>query len=336
MALNILVVDTNQQFLDLVDQHVAKTSDKYRVYPSQTAIHALELMQRTPFSLVVTEIHMPPIDGFKFLQKIKKLFPDIPVVVATGSDTPETKEMAFKAGADAYHTKPLMMDKLINSIEALTAKQIEGGHLHKVSLEMFVQLIEMEAKTCTLRVKDEISGKEGVLFFKVGELIHARFNTVYGRKAAYTIFSWRKVSLSIENRCDSPVRTINEELQALLLEFMRLKDEAEDPAGDDTEVYKKERRDRKVSHEETIHLRVNKGLDDLAMIDRIEKNAALDPFIRHAGEWGSFFDSGELKACCISQSGEKDAILLPGEPTTVVSISPRCSREKIVNALIKL
>ncbi len=107
-------------------------------------------------------------------------------------------------------------------------KTAEGGTLHSVSSGIFLQFIEMEERTCTIRLTDKDSGKQGVLFFRKGELIGARTEKQNGEKAAYEIFAWDKTSLSIQNDCLQKKRTIHNDLQAIFLDALLIKDEKDD------------------------------------------------------------------------------------------------------------
>ena len=225
MIQNILVVDDNQPFLSLIKKIFDKHSEKYNLITSNNGISAIEMIKNQSFSVVITDLQMPNMDGYSLLEKIKKNYPDIPVIVITAFDKPKTNLVVKKTGASAYFTKPLVIDDLISCIDNLIKKETEGGILKNASLEMFIQLIEMESKTCTIRIVNEKSNERGVLFFKNGELYNARFSQLIGKQAAYIILSWDKVMISIENTCHVQNKGINEELQAILLDALRMKDE---------------------------------------------------------------------------------------------------------------
>ena len=121
--------------------------------------------------------------------------------------------------------KPFIVEALAEKISATLQKESEGGILQTVPLDMFLQLVEMEQKTCTIRIVNKISKAIGVLFFQSGELMDARIKDVKGITAAYEIFSWEKVTLSIQDACVVKKKQIKDDLQAILMEAMRLKDE---------------------------------------------------------------------------------------------------------------
>ncbi|VFQ46694.1 response regulator [Desulfoluna butyratoxydans] len=225
MVRQILVVDDNQPFLNLIHKLFSKLKDRYAVLTCTDGGEAVELLKRRPIALVVTDLQMPNVDGYGLLEKIRRFFPDVPAIVVTSFDKPKTREAVMRYGARAYFTKPLVVEDLVRTIDQIFKEQAGGGTLKNASLEMFLQLIEMEAKTCTIRVVNEMTGTQGVLFFRDGDILNARYGPMTGNKAAYRVLGWERVTLLIENSCVLTRKGIQGELQAILLDAMRLKDE---------------------------------------------------------------------------------------------------------------
>jgi two-component system nitrogen regulation response regulator NtrX len=75
--------------------------------------------------LVLLDIWMPGMDGLETLEKLKKLFPDITVIMISGHGTIETAVRATKLGAYDFIEKPLSLDKmLISVVNALRMKDL--------------------------------------------------------------------------------------------------------------------------------------------------------------------------------------------------------------------
>jgi hypothetical protein len=110
-------------------------------------------------------------------------------------------------------------------MEALQ-RESEGGTLHGFTTGIFAQIVEMERRTCTLRVVERNSGEKGALFFKDGVLIDARLDGVTGNEAAHTLLSWEEVSLSIQNTCAARDKKIRGDLKGILIETLRKKDKS--------------------------------------------------------------------------------------------------------------
>ncbi|MBF0226828.1 MAG: response regulator [Desulfobacterales bacterium] len=232
MIKNVLVVDDDQVWLRIIKKKLnTNFKEIFNVLTAEDGLAAIEILKHNPISLVVTDLQMPRMDGFGLLAYLTEHYPDIAVIIVTAYEKPKTRKVVFNRGAAGYIAKPFDIEELAKLIKEILQKQSEGGSLHNASLEMFIQMIEMEQKTCTIRVIDKKSGKHGALFFVDGELMNARIRNLQSNEAAYEIFSWDHVTLSIENSCPIKKKVVEGDLQAILLEAMRLKDESS--AGED-------------------------------------------------------------------------------------------------------
>jgi CheY-like chemotaxis protein len=228
MRPKVLIVDDDQAWLRLMQVELEDFSDSFSVLTAKDGNEALDILKKEHISFVVTDLRMPGMDGYDLLSQVLKGYPDIPVYIITAYDKPKTRDVVFKSGAAGYLTKPFSAEELVDAISHSLKKRAEGGSLHNVSLETFLQLIEMEQKTCTLHISDKKRKKGGVLFFRNGDIMNARIGNRQGKEAAYEILSWSNVSLSIEHDCVFQDKKINGDLQAILLDAMRSKDESDD------------------------------------------------------------------------------------------------------------
>jgi CheY-like chemotaxis protein len=225
MIRNVLIVDDDRDLLLMCKEGLASYAHIYSVITAADGQEALEALEKLPVSLVVTDLKMPHMDGFALLTHVMDYYPDIPVMVMTGFGTPALEQEANSNGVVEYIEKPFVLKDLARKIIAALRRESDGGTLRGFTLGTFVQLVEAEQKTCTIRIYHRYSGKKGVLFFRNGELLDARLNGVRGIEAAYAILSWDDVALSIENQCSKQKREINADLQGILIEAMRRKDE---------------------------------------------------------------------------------------------------------------
>ena len=83
-----------------------------------TASGGMALCESKPPDLVILDLGLPDHEGFDILPRLKRLAKDkdLPVVVLTVRKEQESREKAEKLGADAYITKPFIMDDLIDVI----------------------------------------------------------------------------------------------------------------------------------------------------------------------------------------------------------------------------
>lgn len=112
-----------------------------------------------------------------------------------------------------------------------------GGKLQGVSLDAFLQMAQTEQLTCTLSVAS--GDEEGLLFLQQGKLISAEVGELTNAVAAYRIISWETSVIEIKESCEKTVDEIKQPLMNILMEAMRIRDEAEsDPTPETSETSK--------------------------------------------------------------------------------------------------
>ncbi len=334
MIKTVLLVDDDQEMLLALKGGFTRYRDSFGIQLAADGLQAVEKLKQSVISLVVTDLKMPGMDGFELLAHIMEHYPDIPVIIITGYSTPEMERLARDGGAVGYIAKPFLIENLARQIIARLSRESEGGTLHNVSSGMFLQLVEMEQKTCTIRLEDKLTAKKGILFFQNGKLLDARANDLKGENAAYEIFSWDQVNLSIQNGCALKKKRIHSELQHLILEAARRKDEGIEetvppseleevaPVDVDPNAYLK-------SIQEKIEIEVGPGCG----LEDVYQDDSWSSLIFQLARIGEYFSLGELTLGYIDKGERTDYIVLPGEKTTVISVNPKCPRDKMLEVL---
>ncbi|CAB1063285.1 Response regulator of zinc sigma-54-dependent two-component system [Olavius sp. associated proteobacterium Delta 1] len=334
MIKNVLLVDDDHEMLLALKAGFTKYRDSFAVQLAANGLKAVESLKKNVVSLVVTDLKMPRMDGFELLAHIMEYYPDIPVIIITGYSTPEMEHLARKGGAVGYIAKPFLIENLARQIMTTLRKESEGGTLHNVSSGMFLQLVGMEQKTCTIRLEDKFTSKKGILFFHEGELLDARVNDLQGEDAAYEVFSWNQVNLSIQNGCALKEKRIHLEMQYLILEAARRKDEGiseEAPPSVLEEVEPFESDPRTVI--KSIQDKIENDLGPACGLEDIYQDDSWDSLIFQISGTGEFLNIGKLMLGYIDKGETSDYIVLPGEKTTVISVNPKCPRDKLLQVL---
>jgi len=338
MIRNVLFVDDDQEMLQALKEGLEKYGETFKVVLATDGSDAVDKLKKNTISLVVTDLKMPNMDGFSLLAHIMEKYPDIPVIIITGYSTSEMKRLAQEGGAVGYISKPFLIEDLAKHIMKTLRKESDGGTLHGVSSGMFLQLMEMEERTCTIRLVDRKSGKGGVLFFRDGNLLDARVEELKGLDAAYLIFSWDEVTLSIQNECPQKDNKINSDLQPIILDAMRLKDEADET---EKEVYSDEEETIEEitleKNEESTVDRIKKILDkevgERCGLEDIYQDGSMEDIEKTISSLGTMFNFGKLKIGYIDRAAETDTIILSGKPSTIIKVNPKCPRDKIIQVL---
>ncbi len=97
----------------------------YEIIEAEDGTGAVRLVEQEPFDLVLLDIRMKDMDGIEALTEIRKISPQIPVLMMTAYASVKTAVEALKAGAFDYLTKPLDIEELLILIE----KALEIYHL---------------------------------------------------------------------------------------------------------------------------------------------------------------------------------------------------------------
>lgn len=239
MDKHILIVDDDQEMLAFLKEGLKAFDSTLTIEFATDGLKAVKRLEENSFSLVITDLKMPRMDGISLLGHIMNHYPDIPVIVITAYSTPVVEKVSKQKGALGYIQKPFMIKDLATKIRDIFKLEADGGTLRHFTATTFMQLVEMEQRTCTLRMMDNQTRKQGVLFFRQGHLLDARLGNVRGEEAAYEILSWDKASLTIQNQCVIRSAKITTELTELLLESMRRKDERSEQAQSEAAVVEK-------------------------------------------------------------------------------------------------
>jgi CheY-like chemotaxis protein len=333
----VLIVDDDQEMLLSLEEGLSKYDETFSILTAEDGLGAVEELKDSTISLVVTDLKMPKMDGFSLLSHIMEHYPEIPVIIITGYSTSDMERLARKGGAIGYIAKPFMIDDLAKRIVTTLRREADGGTLHSVSSGIFLQLMEMEEKTCTVRLIEKSSGKQGILFFLEGQLLDARCDSLRGEAAAYEIFSWDDVSLSIQNACPQQEKRIHRDLQAILLDAMRLKDELRRlgkgvTPGKKEPTSKKEKIEKTKPVERVKQLLKKEGGEGYGVEDVYEDNS-WESFVKGIKRLGAAFQAGAFRVAYIDRGESRDFILLPGESVTVIAVNPKCARDRIMEAL---
>jgi len=114
-----LIVDDNRQIADsLVQMLKFFDFDAQAAYGARAGLTALKNMTPT---VVFLDLNMPGLTGFDVLTYLRRepRLANVPVVVVTSDDQPESAERAMKSGATAYVIKPVSLDMIEASLQSL-------------------------------------------------------------------------------------------------------------------------------------------------------------------------------------------------------------------------
>lgn len=222
----VLIVDDEEPFLLSLLDGLRDLSNQFEVFTAVNGVRALEVLAAHRVDLVVTDLKMPEMSGFDLLAHMSRHYPAIPVIVMTAHGTRDTQRSVGNLGATHYLEKPIDLGTLVCAILD-SLEQERPSFVRGFSLAAFLQLIELDRKSCTLRVKAD--GLSGSLHFSAGRLTAANNGIVIGNAAALEILAWDETGIEVLELGENS-SNVTAPLQHLLLEAYRLKDEKSRPA----------------------------------------------------------------------------------------------------------
>jgi CheY-like chemotaxis protein len=217
----LLIVDDDAIQLRSLARAVGSARRDISVVGALGAREAIALLSKDPIDVVLSDLRMPEMDGFELLAWLRRRFPHLPVIVMTafGAETVSRLD-----GSPEVLEKPFDVGELKRKVADLMRQSVKG-RVENISLASFLQLLELERKTCTLTVTSV--DRNGRLFFRGGRLVGAETDGLDGADAALEIVTWEHADVEISDVCTVKGPEVEGGLRYLLLEGMHLKDERE-------------------------------------------------------------------------------------------------------------
>ena len=111
---NILIIDDEKAIRKTLTEILSY--EGYKIEEAGDGEEGLRRFREKTFDVVLCDIKMPKIDGIEFLDKVRELNPDVPVIMISGHGTIETAVEAVKKGAYDYIAKPPDLNRLLITI----------------------------------------------------------------------------------------------------------------------------------------------------------------------------------------------------------------------------
>jgi len=137
-AAKIMVVDDEKQICQNVEKILSKNN--YEVIRATSAKEALEKMAKDSFSLLISDIVMPEMNGLEFLKLVKKEWPLTKAVMMTAYASTDTAVKAIRLGALDYLSKPFTPDELRSTVK----RALSGDLTEAVITEKEKEIIDVD------------------------------------------------------------------------------------------------------------------------------------------------------------------------------------------------
>ena len=143
----ILIIEDEASIRRVLIKILSEESSTYNVEEAVDGMQGFEKIKNTDYDLVLCDIKMPKMDGVELLEAVKKIKPEIPMVMISGHGDMETAINAMRLGAFDYISKPPDLNRLLNTVRnALDKKQlvVENKILKKIVGKKYEMIGESE------------------------------------------------------------------------------------------------------------------------------------------------------------------------------------------------
>lgn len=121
----ILIIEDEAAIRRVLVKILSEENDSYQVDEAEDGAAGLEKIKNNDYDLVLCDIKMPKLDGVEVLEEVKKIKPEIPMVMISGHGDMETAIHTMRLGAFDYISKPPDLNRLLNTVRnALDKKQL--------------------------------------------------------------------------------------------------------------------------------------------------------------------------------------------------------------------
>nr|QIV52804.1 hypothetical protein [uncultured bacterium] len=221
----VLIVEDDVALQKFLGKKLKKYKDKFDIIHAYNGEEAIKILGKKYISLLVTDILMPKVDGLALMSFINNKYPHILCIVMTGYSTPRLERKFTDDNIFKYFKKPFHLDDLSEAILQALDLDVQYGTINGIAVASFLQMIEMEQKTCVFEVSSP-DEKTGTFFFKEGVAFDAQYEDLTGEEAAFKIIAMDNTEINL--RAITPKieeNKINRQLTGLIMEALRRKDE---------------------------------------------------------------------------------------------------------------
>ena len=232
----VLIVDDNPMVLGMLKTAVGAIATVTTATDGGDAL--LKAVEEQP-DLVISDYSMTGMDGRALFEKLKTrtATSKIPVILAASKADITDKLKMLQDQVEDFLEKPFFIKeataKIKKKVDKIAldkmAREAPGegvlrGSLAQMNIMDLLQSLEMGHKTCSLVLTN--NGDRCEMFFSDGQVNHAVYGAVKGDDAVYKALAWANGSFQIDFTGRSGEQTCTRSTQGLLMEGLRLLDEA--------------------------------------------------------------------------------------------------------------
>jgi CheY-like chemotaxis protein len=232
----ILLLDDDQDLLEVYRQMLTKLPSAPEVRVAASGARAIALLESEPFTLLISDLNMPKMDGLQVLTVVKRKFPHLRTAVMTSLVDSQFRTRAYAMGIDLFLEKPNTPQEIslfLDCVDSLLFRTDVDSGFRGVQSKSLMDIIQLEALSHSSAVLKITNGPlVGRIWFDSGEIIDAECPEMKGEPAVRKILSWKNGAFEILPAEAKRSRKIRTSVQGLLLESAQAMDEAQAAEAD--------------------------------------------------------------------------------------------------------
>ena len=232
----VLLVDDNPMVLEMLRRELSELTHVQTASDGGDAL--MKAIDDLP-DLIICDYDMPGMNGRQLLEKIKgrASTAKVPVMLLASKNDISEKLQMLRDAVEDFVEKPFFLKETVAHIKKTIdkialekmAREAPGdstvrGNLAQMSCMDLLQSLEMGRKSCALALSRDSEHCD--LYFNEGQINHAVYGNLKGDEAVYKVLTWTTGNFSIDFAGSSAEQTVTRSTQGLLMEGMRLLDEA--------------------------------------------------------------------------------------------------------------
>jgi CheY-like chemotaxis protein len=235
----ILLVDDNPMVLGMLQQALNALGV---VSTATDAADALLKAVEDPPDLMICDYRMPGMDGRQLLEKLKSRPATAGIAVILMASKADISDRLAQDPVEDYLEKPFFLKEAVRRIKRVVdrialekmakAGSSDGvlrGNLSQMNVIDLVQSLEMGRKSCLLTMTKADDKCE--IYFNQGQAKHALYGSTTGDEAVFKVLRWTEGNFQIDFEGKTTQETTTLNTQGLLMEGLRLLDEAQRDAA---------------------------------------------------------------------------------------------------------
>jgi response regulator RpfG family c-di-GMP phosphodiesterase len=227
-----LIVDPDPEETTVLELRMLEQG--FEVVLARAPEQALKILEKGEIEIVISEIDLPPGDGFALLTQARQRpwGQKLPWVFVTSRSGRADAQRAFELGAADFMTKPIATDVLVAKLRQILERESSrggggrgvSGALSEMGLPDMVQVLWHGRKTGSLKIRS--GANSGEIHFVEGAIFNALYANLRGEEAFYAMLGLTEGDFVLDPNFRAPQQVVHHSPEALLLEGMRRQDEA--------------------------------------------------------------------------------------------------------------